>query len=86
MQPDTKAPVMDVAPPPKTDVPKKEAGELSKSVAETKPEATKNNDKVTKSKATVEKNGSSAALVVFMTIVVMIMLAGLAIYAYLKTQ
>jgi hypothetical protein len=88
MQPEAKAPVMDIAPPPKAEQIKNETSAEKKPTAdpETKKDVAKANDKVTKSKATVEKTGNSAALVVTMTIIIMLLLAGLAVFAYLSSK
>lgn len=91
MQPETKTPVMDIAPPPKTEHAKNDIAIEKNAGADAKIEAAKdsdakNNDKVTKSKATVEKKSSSAAGVVFLTILVMFALAGLAIFAYMSSN
>lgn len=88
MQPEAKAPVMDIAPPPKVEQIKNETSADKKLSTEldSKKDTQKTNDKVTKSKATVEKPGNSAALVVTMTIIIMLLLAGLAVFAYLSSK
>lgn len=83
MQPETKAPVMDIAPPPKSEQKNEPANDKS-SHTELKAETKKDEVKASKPQATVEKKGSSAVVAVLMTILVMGLLAGLAVYAYLK--
>lgn len=83
MEPETKTPVMDIAPPPKTENTKSDQS-LAEEKHESKKEETKAQVSSKKPKVEAEKSDQSIAGPIIMTILIIGGLAALATYAYLK--